>query len=491
MTEIPVHWQSLTALSQHLQRGTLSPVELTEYFLARIAQLDGRLNAFRMVTHERALAEARAAELALRSGIDVGPLCGIPYAAKDLFDVKGLPTTAGSPLLQDNLATSDATVIRKLRQAGMILLGKTNTVQFAYGGVGINHHHGTPHNPWHATPHVPGGSSSGSGVAVATGLAPIALGSDTGGSVRIPAALCGTVGLKTTVGQVSRAGVFPLSWSLDSVGLLARTVEDAALVYHCLQGSDPQDASTQVFQEQDVLTSLRHGVRGLRLAFAETAFWEQADAEVAQAVRACGDVFARLGAHVSSVPFPEAAEAQALNPRGLVVAAEVYTLHQARIDAHFEAYDPIVSQRMIQGKLVSASEYLNTTRAWTALRVKVEKSLQDVEALIVPTTMIPAVPVADADASMDAYTTRNLQYLRNTAIGNILHLCGVSVPCGFTSQGLPIGLMIYGKPFHEAMLLRIGYAFEQATEWHRRTPDLSWLSPAEEKGKRYASSRPA
>ena len=232
----------------------------------------------------------------------------------------------------------------------------------------------------------------------------------------------------------------------------------------------------RLFQAQDVLSSLHAGVRGLRLAFAETAFWDQADREVAQAVRACGDVFAGLGAQVSSIDFPEAAEAQALNPRGLVVAAEVYTLHQARIEAHFAAYDPIVSERMIQGKHISASDYLNTTRAWTALRAKVQTTLQDVDALLVPTTMIPAVAVSDADASMSAYTTRNLQYLRNTSIGNILNLCGLSLPCGFTQQGLPIGLMIYGKPFHEATILRVGAAFEQTTDWHRRTPELAWIA---------------
>jgi aspartyl-tRNA(Asn)/glutamyl-tRNA(Gln) amidotransferase subunit A len=476
MTETPLHWQTISELSQQIHSGTLSPVELTEHLLSRIEALDGTLHAFRLVTHQRALAEAQAAELAIRAGQDVGPLHGIPYAAKDLFDVKGLPTTAGSDLLRDNVAATDASVIRRLAQAGMILLGKTNTVQFAYGGVGINHHHGTPHNPWHATHHVPGGSSSGSGVAVAAGLAPMGLGSDTGGSVRIPAALCGTVGLKTTVGQVSRAGVFPLSWSLDSVGPLTRSVEDAALVYQCLQGTDPHDASTHGVPPQDVLTGLKDGVRGVRLAFAETTFWDQADAEVVAAVRACGAVFTGLGAQVSSIAFPEAAEAQALNPRGLVIAAEVYTLHQARIEAHHAAYDPIISRRIIQGKQVSACEYLNTTRAWTELRARVQRTLRDVDALLVPTTMIPALPVAAVDASMEAYTERNLQYLRNTVIGNILNLCSLSVPCGFTRQGLPIGLMIYGKPLQEELVLRIGYAFEQATDWHQRTPDLSWAA---------------
>ena len=475
MAETPLHWLTISELSQRIRNGVLSPVELTEHLLSRLEALDGTLHAFKLVIRERALAQAQAAELALRAGQDVGPLHGIPYAAKDLFDVKGLPTTAGSNLLEGNIAPADATVIRRLAQAGMIFLGKTHTVQFAYGGVGINHHHGTPHNPWHTVPHAPGGSSSGSGVAVAAGLVPIALGSDTGGSVRIPSSLCGTVGLKTTVGQISRAGVFPLSWTLDSVGPLTRSVEDAALVYQCLQGSDPQDSSTQGIPPQDVLTRLKDGVRGLRLAFAETIFWDQADAEVARAVRACGEVFSGLGAQVESLAFPEAAEAQERNPRGLVVAAEAYTIHQARLEAHFAQYDPIVSQRMSQGKDVSATEYLNTTRAWTQLRVKVLETLRQVDALLVPTTMIPPLPVAEIDVSMDTYSTRNLQYLRNTVIGNVLNLCGLSVPCGFTSQGLPIGLMIYCKPFNEDVALRVGYAFEQATDWHRRTPDLSWV----------------
>src|SRR5215813_10954144 len=216
MTETPLHWLTISELSQRIRQGTLSPVELTEHMLSRLETLDDPLHAFKLVARERALAQAQAAELALQAGQDVGPLHGIPYAAKDLFNVKGLPTTAGSNFLEGNIAAADATVIRRLAQAGMIFLGKTHTVQFAYGGVGINHHHGTPHNPWHAVPHAPGGSSSGSGVAVAAGLVPMALGSDTGGSVRIPSSLCGTVGLKTTVGQISRAGVFPLSWTLDS-----------------------------------------------------------------------------------------------------------------------------------------------------------------------------------------------------------------------------------------------------------------------------------
>ncbi len=476
MSTTPLHFQSLTELARQLRRGDLSPVALTEHCLARMEALEPTLNAFRRPTPERAIAAAQAAEIALRAGQDLGPLQGIPYAAKDLFDVQGLPTTAGSNLLLDNIASVDSAVTARLAQAGMILLGKTNTVQFAYGGVGINHDHGTPHNPWHATPHVPGGSSSGSGVAVAAGVVPMALGSDTGGSVRIPAALCGTVGLKTTVGQVSRAGVFPLSWSLDSVGPLTRSVEDAALVYQCIQGSDARDVSTQYARPEDVMATLHHGVRGLRLAFAETVFWDDADAEVAQAVRQCGDVFANLGAQVERIDFPEAADALALNPGGLVIAAEAYTIHRERLETHGDQYDPIVGQRMIQGRDIRATDYLQTTQAWDRLRLQVGQSLLDIDALLVPTTMIPAAPTAELDANIDVYGTHNLKYLRNTSIGNILGLCGLSVPCGFTSNGLPIGLMIYGKPYQEAMVLRIGYAFEQATPWHLQTPDLSWSS---------------
>lgn len=471
MEHTPLHFQSITELAQQIRERTLSPVALTEHFLARIATLDGELGAFRLVTRERALAEAEAAEAVLRSGRTVGPLHGIPYALKDLFDVRGVPTTAGSNLLADNIAAEDAFVVARLAQAGMILLGKTVTVQFAFGGVGINHHHGTPRNPWRQEHYLPGGSSSGSAVAVAAGLAPAALGTDTGGSVRIPASLCGITGLKTTVGQVSRMGVYPLSYSLDSVGPLARTAEDAALIYAAIRGRDPHDATT-VEREQDVLAGLRAGVRGLRLAFAESVFWDDADPEVVAAVRACGPVFADLGASVTSIEFPEAAETERLNPRGIIGSAECYAVHRERIETHFEDYDPIVGHRIMAAKEITAADYITTQWKLADLRARALTALRDVDALLVPATMIPAVPVAEADASLEVYTRYNMRYLRNTSIGNGLGLCGLSVPCGFTRAGLPIGLMIYGKPFREDVVLRIGYAFQQATDWHRKTPPL-------------------
>jgi len=476
MVNPPLHYQTITDLAYGIRKGEITSTQLVQDLLSRIKSLDGQLNAFRLTCPERALEQADAADRQIRDGKDTGMLCGIPYAAKDLFDVKGLPTTAGSSLLGKNIASANSHAVRQLERAGMILLGKTNTVQFAYGGVGINHDHGTPHNPWNLTPHVPGGSSSGSAVAVSAGMVPVALGTDTGGSVRIPASLCGTAGLKTTVGRIGRGGVYPLSWSLDSVGALTRSVEDAAIVYQCLQGVDSNDETTWGLATQDVLNELKDGVRGMRLAFAETVFWEDADPEIEKAVRECGRVFKELGAKVSSIEFHEAQQARQLNSKGLIIAAEAYTLNKKWLEEHFDRLDPIVAHRMIKGKDVEAIEYLQNNIAWRSLRAKTIKTLSEVDALLVPTAAIPALPTAELDADMETYAERNLSYLRNTAIGNVLNMCGLSMPCGLTRQGLPIGLMIYAKPFQENAVLRAGYAFQEITDWHRRMPDLSWVA---------------
>ncbi len=475
MTTTPLHYQTITELAALIRKGEITCVELTQHFMSRINRLEDTLNAYRLLCMERAIDRAKTADRALKEGSDHGPLQGIPYAAKDLIDVKGLSTTAGAKIFEQHIAAEDAAVIRRLEQAGMNLLGKTNTVQFAFSGVGINHDHGTPHNPWSETHCLPGGSSSGSGVAVAAGLVPMALGTDTGGSVRVPAALCGTAGLKTTVGRVSRAGVYPLSWSLDSVGVLARSVEDAALVYQRMQGSDINDDSTLGVGPQDVLKNLKSSVKGMRLAFAETIFFDDIHPEVDTAVRACGDVFKDLGAEVSSIEFSEAAQALQLNPGGVFIASEGYTLNKKWLEENFDQLDPVVAQRMIKGKDITAADYLGNMLASKRLRAKVYNVLKDIDALLVPTTCVPAKPVAEVDADIDTYLKHNTVYLRNTNIGNTLNLCGLNVPCGFTQAGLPIGLLIYGKPFQEEVILNIGYAFQQSTDWHRNTPDLSWL----------------
>ena len=468
----PVHHRTIVELGRAIRTGELSSVAITEHFLDRIDALEPHLGAFTVVCRDRALAQAHAADALLGAGIDLGPLHGIPYVAKDLYDVADLPTTAGTRLLADNVPASDCTVVAKLTRAGMVLLGKTITVQFAYGGAGINTDQGTPHNPWHAEPHLPGGSSSGTGVAVAAGIAPMGLGSDTGGSVRIPASMCGVTGLKTTVGRVSRAGIHPLSRSLDSAGPLTRDAMDAAIVYEAMQGADPADPTTRGQTPHDVTSGIERGVAGLTLGVPRAVFWDDCDAEVEARVREAIAHIAFLGAKVVDIEFEQAESALALNPRGLVIAAEAYHVNRRLVESHFNDLDPIVAFRIVKGGDIPAHEYLATVQAWEALRAQTVAALDGIDALLCPTVMVPPVPVADAMASTAAYAERNLQVLRNTSIGNILGLCGLSVPCGFTTRGLPLGLMIYGKPFDEARVLRVGHAYQQATDWHRRHPAL-------------------
>jgi aspartyl-tRNA(Asn)/glutamyl-tRNA(Gln) amidotransferase subunit A len=303
----------------------------------------------------------------------------------------------------------------------------------------------------------------------------VALGTDTGGSVRIPAALCGTVGLKTTIGRISRADVYPLSWTLDSIGPLARSVEDAALAYDAMQGVDAADATTAGVPPHAACPTLKEGVHGLRIAFAETVFFDDVDPEIAAAVREAGRVLGGLGAHVGRIAVPEVAEAMGEQRRVHVIAAEALAVNGRFIDEHFDALDPIVAHRMIAGRALSATDYFVVLRQWAALRERVKRTLADVDALLVPATMIPPRPLAVIDATLETYADTNLRYLRNTALGNVLDLCAVTLPCGFTRDGLPIGLMIYAKPFDEARALRVAWAYETATDWHRRRPDLGWV----------------
>lgn len=461
--------ESIASLSRALRRGDVSPEELLDAALEGIEALDPRLNAFRALCPDRARTEARRASERLRADPDAGPLTGIPYAVKDLFDVGDMPTTAGFSGLADNVAAGDSAAVERLSGAGMVLVGKTNTHQFAYGGTGINHDHGTPLNPWSRTPRIPGGSSSGSGVAVAARLVPVALGTDTGGSVRVPAALCGVTGLKTTVGQVSRRGVYPLSRSLDSVGPLCLSVEDAALVYEAIQGPDPRDDSTRGYPRGQMLETLEGGVADLRVLVPETVFWDDVEPEVAQAVRACADVLETLGARVDQGPFELARRANELNPKGRVIAAEAYTVNRSWIDDHLDELDPVVGPRLLAGRDVLAADYLANVESWERLRLELEVD-ESWDVLLCPTTQLAALPVAEVDRDFETYLAVNFRYLRNTAIGNILGLCGLSVPCGFTGEGLPIGAMLYGRPFREDVLLRAGYAYQAATDWHTARP---------------------
>jgi aspartyl-tRNA(Asn)/glutamyl-tRNA(Gln) amidotransferase subunit A len=283
------------------------------------------------------------------------------------------------------------------------------------------------------------------------------------------------VGLKTTVGRISRAGVYPLSWSLDSVGPLCRDVADCALLLDALNGEDVHDYSTHGHMHEKFVAAAPD-LNGLRIAFGESAFFDGADAQVVRGVRAAAAVFESLGATVSSIDFPEAAEALALNPRGLVIAAEAYALNRDLIENHLDALDPVVALRIAKGREVTATEYLQSVNDWNALRGRTLERFDDIDIVLCPATMIAAKPLSDAESSIERYSELNLAYLRNTAIGNILNLCGLSVPCGFNDQGLPIGLMLYARPFGEKNLLRAGAAFQSASGFHQQHPEMDWLA---------------
>lgn len=474
MSDSTIPYRTIAELGRAYRSGETGPVAVTTQLLDRIDELNPRLHAYIGITRERAMAEARAAETQLKGGLDLGPLHGVPYAVKDLYDVRGEPTTAGTRLLEKNIATADCAAVRRLSAAGMVLLGKTHTVQFALGIIGINHDQGTPHNPWHETPHIPGGSSSGSAVAVAAGMAPVALGSDTGGSVRAPAALCGIVGLKTTVGRISRHGIYPASWTLDSAGPMTRTVEDAALVYQALQGPDMGDRSTMGVPPQDVLAELDSGVKGLRIAFGGTPFFDDLDGDVEAAVREAGKVFEALGAQVGTIDMPEAA--RALNDPDFrsVILGGVVAVNREFLADHVDEIDPVVRDLLERGQAMSAAMHAAGLQKLAEVQTSISSTLRDVDAVVVPTTKQPARPVAEIDASLDSYREHYPAYIGNTITGNYLNLPGISLPCGFTSAGSPIGLQIMAKPFQEDMVLRVARAYERETDWHTRHPDLDW-----------------
>lgn len=465
---------TIAELSNALASRAISCSELVDYYLTRIRRLDGKLGAFYDVYEDEARVAAKQADSRRARKSELNPLNGIPFAAKDLFDVAGKPTTAGTHLLAQNIAKQHATAVQKLLDSGMILIGKTKTVQFAYSGVGINSDQGTPHNPWARDHFVAGGSSSGSAVAVCAGLVPTALGTDTGGSVRIPAALTGITGLKTTVGQVSRAGVYPLSWSLDSVGPLTNSAVDAATVFAQLQGDDQADPSTRHFRPQ-ALTSLAMPIAGLRIGLPTGLFFEEVEDDITAAVMSAATVFRELGAQVTEFGFPQASQARALNPNGLIIAAEAYAVNRQLVDHRLDELDPWVAPRVLAGRDISGADYASTQNSWQHLRMETLQALADLDLLLVPTTPISAKSVASITANQEAYSRHNLAYLRNTTIGNILNLCGLSVPCGTTRLGMPIGLMIYAKPFGEAQALQAAHAFQRATDFHQHNPDLGWI----------------
>ena len=456
---------TVSALSREIAARRLSPVDIVDDCLSRIDRLEPRLRAFVSVTAADARLAAEAADKAIRSGHAVGPLHGIPIAVKDLVEIEGKVAMGGTAAWRNRVASRTATLYRKLLAAGMIMLGKTHTVEFAYGGWGTNQHLGTPWNPWDAGVHrTPGGSSSGSGVAVGARLAPCAIGTDTGGSVRIPAAWNGITGLKATIGRISTHGVLPLSPTLDTPGPITRSVEDAALLLRLLQGADPLDPLTRGHPDCAPMAALRRGVKGLRLARLPASERAGVDAVVLAAYDQAVTVLADLGAEIVDVdPGLSFAEMGTIN--GRIMSAEAYTALASLVDDPATPLDEAVRPRVKAGATLSARDYLSALAERERMKRVYTAAMADVDAMLTPTAITPPIPIATIDqGTTPAMFTRWV---------NFLDLCALAVPAGFTDDGLPLSLQIVCAGYQESLALRIGAAYEAATRFGDRVPPMA------------------
>ena len=459
---------SIAELAPLIQKKEVSPVEVTQAYLERIDRLNDEYLAYLTILRDEALAAAHTAEQEIVHGRYRGPLHGIPIALKDLFAVKGVRMTCGSKIMADHIADSDATVVTRLRQAGTILLGKLNMHEFAWGGTSLNPHYGTPRNPWDRT-RLPGGSSGGSAVAMAAGLALGTLGTDTGGSVRIPASLSGIVGLKPTYGRVSRFGVYPLSPSCDHVGPMVRTVADAAVLLHAIAGPDPNDLTARATAVPDYTAALQEDLRGLRLGVPHEYFFEDVEPAVREGVQAAIQHLSSLGATVEAVSIPSIQHVIASSTA--IIAAEAYEIHARTMQTRSQDYGADVRTRLLLGACVQAAQYLQAQRFRSLLRQEMLDLLGRVDALVTPTTVLAASRIDQPSVSIGGKEFPVAAHIaRATRPFNMTGLPAISVPCGFTPDGLPIGLQLVGRPFEEATVLHLAYAYEQSTAWHKQHP---------------------
>jgi aspartyl-tRNA(Asn)/glutamyl-tRNA(Gln) amidotransferase subunit A len=440
----------------------LSPVAITRAYLERIERLNPRLNAYITVTAEAALKQAGTLEDDLKAGRRRGPLHGIPIALKDNIDTAGIRTTAASALFADRVPSEDAAVVRKLRDAGAVFLGKLNMHEFAYGGTSAITHFGPVHNPWHLE-YVPGGSSGGSAAAVAARLCAGALGTDTAASIRMPAAFCGVVGLKATHGLASIRGIIPLSESHDHVGPLCRTVADSAMIMTALAGFDPLDPVSIRAEAVNYSAAIGRPVSTYRIGIPRAPFFDDLDPEIAQAVEKALSVLGTITKTTTEVKLP------ALDTIA-VLFAETYAYHARYVtDAERKKlYHPITLQRIMDGAAIAAPAYVEARRQMTIERNRASEIFADIDVLVTPTTM--AMPPKIADAIAEAPS--EIRLIRNTVPFNSLGIPTISVPCGFSRSGLPIGLQLSGPRLAEVRVLALGHAYEQATEWRRRHPTL-------------------
>ena len=452
--------------AEKIRKKEISPVELTEAALTRIEATEAVLNAFVRLNADHALAAARQAEAEIVAGRYRGELHGMPVAMKDLYDMAGLPTTCSSKVRHDHLATQDSACATRLKAAGATIVGKTQTHEFAYGIVTP-----TTGNPWNPD-HIPGGSSGGSGATVASRGCFMAMDSDTGGSIRIPAAVCGTVGLKPTYGRVSRFGVASLSWSLDHVGPLTRTVRDAAITLKWLAGYDPRDPGCADEPVDDYLSALDTGVKGVRIGVPRNYYFDLIDNDVNAAVRAAIEKLESLGATVREVEIPFAD--QILGVEFGLCLPEASAYHRDMLRERADLYEEDVRGFLEAGDMISATDYITALRVRQKMKDAWQTMFADVDAVIAPSV---AAPATRRDQKTIDWGGGNEEpvisaFVRLSAPANVTGLPSVAVPCGFSSGGLPLSFQVIGRPFGEAQILQVAQAYQSATDWHTRAPAL-------------------
>jgi aspartyl-tRNA(Asn)/glutamyl-tRNA(Gln) amidotransferase subunit A len=460
-----LHWLGVSEASRAFAKHTLSPVELLSALLERIGKLDPVLHAFTRLDADAAMDAARAAEKEIAAGRIRGPLHGVPVGVKDIIDVAGLPTTCHSKILLDNVARRDAAVIARLRQAGAIIIGKLSTHEFAIGGPSFDLPFPPARNPWNPNHH-PGGSSSGSGAGVCAGLFPAALGSDTGGSVRNPASACGIVGLKPTYGLVSRRGVFPLSFTLDHVGPLTRTVLDNAVMLDAIAGHDAADPGSAASKARHFARFLDRGVRDLRIGFVR--HFHETDMPAHPETTAALDEVARVlqaqGATLRTMALPSLTEFAAINR--VILCSEAWSIHAPWLRTRPGDYGQLARRRLLPGAFMSAGDYVGAQRRRLQVIAAVEEALRDVDVLLCASSMDPASPIEDA-----AETQRTYSRQARTPF-NVTGHPAIAMMAGLAGNGLPVSVQFVGRYFDDATVLRVAAAYERITEWHKRKPPI-------------------
>ncbi len=456
---------TIAEAARRIKDRTLSPVELTKHCLQRIEALNGALKCFLLTRADAALAEAAAAEAEIMRGHYRGPLHGIPIAHKDIFDTAGIRTTAHSKILIGNVPVQDATAVRLLKEAGTVLLGKLATHEFAIGGPSFDLPWPPPRNPWNAA-RFTGGSSSGTGVAIAAGLIPGGTCSDTGGSIRLPAAYCGVTGLKPTYGRVSRHGVIPLAYSLDHVGPLAWTAEDCAILLQSIAGHDLRDPASVETPVPDYRAALREDLRGIRIGVARQFFedGDHASAAVRAAIDAATGITRDLGAELREIRLSPPEDYGACG--WIILFAEAWAVHEANMRKRFNDFGKIMRNRVVLGAFLSSADYIQAVRLRSALIREMDEAMADLDVIVTAVTPGEAPRLDDAPSFASFQRPMTMPF-------NVTGQPALATRCGFSANGLPLSLQIVGKPFAEATVLRVAHAYERATEWHRRRPNLA------------------